>query len=85
MVVNTRAETWPCVSTVWRIWPSTRACALALCLKMNDDVINRMSEFLDTSDDTGMSRPCKGHGLETRACVWPSKNPCRFKMKNKSK
>ncbi|KHG07878.1 hypothetical protein F383_34858 [Gossypium arboreum] len=33
---------------MWRTQPSTRACALAVFLKMNDDVINIMSGFLDT-------------------------------------
>ncbi|KAA3487847.1 Pro-Pol polyprotein [Gossypium australe] len=33
-------------------------------------------------EDTGVSRPCEGHGPETRACARPSENPCSFKASN---
>ncbi|KAA3487504.1 integrase [Gossypium australe] len=35
-------------------------------------------------EDTGMFRPCEGHGPLTRACVRPCENRCRFEIKQNS-
>ena len=52
---------------------------------MNDDVMNRMSRFLNTDDDMGVSRSCEGHRLGTWACARPCENPCKFELENKFK